>query len=65
MADVYYSHAHERPSRGRAKGDDAMRNILQFLAADYARSRIENTTLSLLPLALAVVAFARWVEVAA
>lgn len=42
-----------------------MRNILQFLAADYARSRIENVTIALMPLALAVVAFARWVEVAA
>ena len=42
-----------------------MQRVLQHLSADYARSRIENTTLSLMPLALAVVAFARWVEVAA
>ena len=42
-----------------------MQRVLRYLAADYARSRIENVTIALLPLALAVVAFARWVEVAA
>ena len=42
-----------------------MRNILQFLSADYARSRIENVTIALLPACLAVACFARWVEVAA
>lgn len=39
-----------------------MRNILQFLAADYARARneyrIENVTLLLVPAMLAVVGFA-------
>ena len=42
-----------------------MRTLLRYLAADYARSRIENVTIALLPACLAVVAFARWVEVAA
>lgn len=42
-----------------------MNQVLRYLAADYARSRIENVTIALMPLALAVVAFARWVEVAA
>lgn len=35
-----------------------MRNILDKLAADYARSRIENVTLLLVPAMLAVVGFA-------
>ena len=42
-----------------------MRNILQFLSAGYARSRIENVTIILAVASLPVVAFARWVEVAA
>lgn len=42
-----------------------MNRVLQFLSANYARSRIENVTIALLPACLAVVAFARWVEVAA
>jgi len=35
-----------------------MKKVLQFLAADYARSRIENVTLLLVPAMLAVVGFA-------
>lgn len=35
-----------------------MQRILQYLAADYARSRIENVTLLLVPAMLAVVGFA-------
>ena len=35
-----------------------MRNILDKLAADYSRSRIENVTLLLVPAMLAVVGFA-------
>ena len=41
-----------------AKGDGEMQRVLQFLAADYARSRIEyrieNATFRLLPLIVAV-----------
>lgn len=35
-----------------------MKKVLQFLSADYARSRIENVTLLLVPAMLAVVGFA-------
>ena len=35
-----------------------MRNILDKLAADYARSRIENVTCWMLPLIVAVPVFA-------
>lgn len=35
-----------------------MNRVLQRLAADYARSRIENVTLLLVPAMLAVVGFA-------
>lgn len=42
-----------------------MNRVLRYLAADYARSRIENVTIALLPACLAVACFARWVEVAA
>lgn len=42
-----------------------MNRVLRYLAADYARSRIENLTIILAVASLPVVAFARWVEVAA
>lgn len=42
-----------------------MQRVLRYLSADYARSRIENVTIALLPACLAVACFARWVEVAA
>ena len=42
-----------------------MNRVLRYLSAGYARSRIENLTIILAVASLPVVAFARWVEVAA